>query len=55
MYEPWLSSRTFAYRLGEIRHSLVLALNQTYVELDDTPLNLSEGDEIAVIPPLSGG
>jgi molybdopterin converting factor small subunit len=43
------------HRLSEIQDSLVLALNQDYIELSDAPLNLAEGDEIAVIPPLSGG
>mmetsp|Transcript_24372 Transcript_24372/g.33573 ORF Transcript_24372/g.33573 Transcript_24372/m.33573 type:complete len:83 (+) Transcript_24372:382-630(+) len=39
-------------KLGEIIPKIVLALNQEYVI--DT-LELKEGDEIALIPPISGG
>lgn len=38
-------------RLGEIR-SLMIAVNNTYAE-DDT--SIGESDEIALIPPVSGG
>lgn len=31
-----------------------IALNQQYVSVDDDPV-LSAGDEVAVIPPISGG
>ena len=34
--------------------SMVLALNQEYVDMD-TVITLHNDDEIAVIPPLSGG
>lgn len=39
-------------RFTEWRRSLRIAVNQHYVS-DDHPL--SEGDEVAVIPPVSGG
>lgn len=42
------------YSLHDIRNTLVLALNQEFCDWSDT-LILQEGDEIAVIPPLSGG
>ncbi|XP_071493513.1 uncharacterized protein [Diadema antillarum] len=41
-------------RLLPIRDTLVLAVNQEYVS-DEGQLTLCEGDEVAVIPPLSGG
>ncbi|KAJ8601785.1 hypothetical protein CTAYLR_006805 [Chrysophaeum taylorii] len=31
-----------------------IALNQAYVSVDDDPV-LSNGDEVALIPPISGG
>ena len=34
--------------------SMVLALNQEYVDMDSI-VTLHDDDEIAVIPPLSGG
>lgn len=42
------------YRLESIRDVFILALNEEFVE-SDVKLCLSERDEIAVIPPLSGG
>eukprot|EP00054_Salpingoeca_dolichothecata_P018733 m.115487 g.115487 ORF g.115487 m.115487 type:complete len:85 (-) comp22987_c0_seq2:884-1138(-) len=40
--------------LSKLRDSLVLAVNQEYVD-KDTQLHLTETSEIAVIPPISGG
>lgn len=42
------------FKLETIRDTLVLAVNEEFVPLDST-LVLSQKDEIAVIPPLSGG
>jgi molybdopterin converting factor subunit 1 len=39
-------------RLREMSASLVLALNQSF---SDPAANLSEGDEVAFLPPVSGG
>jgi len=40
--------------LAPLEGSLALALNQTYVPQGD-PLTLRAGDELAFIPPISGG
>ncbi|XP_064609155.1 molybdopterin synthase sulfur carrier subunit-like [Liolophura sinensis] len=41
--------------LSTISGNLILALNQEYLERDSENINLNAGDEIAVIPPISGG
>jgi len=38
--------------LAEVAASLRFAVNQEYVEVDQ---RLADGDEVAVIPPVSGG
>ncbi len=40
--------------LAGVMRSCVLALNQEYLE-QDACVPLKEGDEVAIIPPLSGG
>ncbi|XP_018592235.1 molybdopterin synthase sulfur carrier subunit [Scleropages formosus] len=42
-------------RLSMLRTQVVLAVREEYVPLGDQPVRLQEGDEVAVIPPLSGG
>jgi len=40
--------------LNPIRDSINLALNESYVNMNEE-LNLKENDEVAIIPPISGG
>ena len=43
-------------QLSILRGSFILALNEEYLDGDgDLRVNLSEDDELAVIPPISGG
>ncbi|MEE6458199.1 hypothetical protein FKM82_000210 [Ascaphus truei] len=42
-------------RLCVIRDQVVLAVRQEYVVIGDELLILHPGDEVAVIPPISGG
>ncbi|NXU56475.1 MOC2A synthase, partial [Turnix velox] len=42
-------------RLADIRDQVVFAVRQEYVLLEDQLLVLQPGDEIAIIPPVSGG
>ncbi|XP_063919220.1 molybdopterin synthase sulfur carrier subunit [Zophobas morio] len=42
------------FSLNDIKHSVILSLNEEFCHSEDT-INLKNGDEIAVIPPLSGG
>lgn len=41
--------------LAVIRNNIILAHNQEYLENWGETLYLQDGDEIAIIPPLSGG
>ncbi|XP_028829373.1 molybdopterin synthase sulfur carrier subunit isoform X2 [Denticeps clupeoides] len=41
--------------LSALRGRAVLAVRQEYVDPGDQRVQLSGGDEVAVIPPLSGG
>lgn len=41
--------------LVTIERSILLAINQEYIEGDSVQVNLSHGDEVAFIPPISGG
>ena len=43
------------FNLDIIKQNIILAVNGNYCENLQTLLLLKEGDEIAVIPPISGG
>lgn len=40
--------------LDQLKNNLALAKNEVYVELDQ-PVSIRHNDEIALIPPISGG
>lgn len=42
------------FQLQSIKNNVILAYNQEFCDLSAV-LELKEGDEIAVVPPLSGG
>lgn len=42
-------------KLCVLREQVVLAVRQEYVTLGDQTVSLHDGDEVAIIPPLSGG
>lgn len=42
-------------RLEELRGRVVLAVRQQFVAIGDQRVTLADGDEVAVVPPLSGG
>ncbi|XP_034055678.1 molybdopterin synthase sulfur carrier subunit [Gymnodraco acuticeps] len=42
-------------RLCVLQHQVVLAVRQQYVAIGDELVALGDGDEVAVVPPLSGG
>lgn len=41
--------------LAQIWETCVFAVNQEYVDQEGEPPVLKEGDEVAIIPPISGG
>nr|XP_046230884.1 molybdopterin synthase sulfur carrier subunit [Scatophagus argus] len=42
-------------RLSVLQDQVVLAVRQQYVAIGDQVVTLADGDEVAVVPPLSGG
>ncbi|XP_053195397.1 molybdopterin synthase sulfur carrier subunit [Scomber japonicus] len=42
-------------RLRLLQDQVVLAVRQQYVAIGDQLVTLGDGDEVAVVPPLSGG
>ena len=45
---------TFCVSLSVIQDNLVIAVNQNYVE-QGSHIGFTGGEEVAVIPPISGG
>lgn len=43
------------YQLNTIKDNLILALNSDYCDDSESRLTLNNNDEIAIIPPISGG
>lgn len=43
------------YNLNLIKHNVILAVNEEYCDDLSNFVSLKSGDEIAIIPPLSGG
>lgn len=44
-----------AHNLDIIKESIIIALNGDYCDDPSALLTLKEGDELAIIPPISGG
>lgn len=42
------------FSLSVIQDNLVIAVNQNYIE-QDSEIGFNGGEEVAVIPPISGG
>ncbi|XP_040277195.1 molybdopterin synthase sulfur carrier subunit [Bufo bufo] len=53
--ELWEKIEALHPRLSAIRDHIVLAVRQEYVAIGNDVITLHTGDEIAVIPPISGG
>ena len=49
------SSSLLLFSLQPITSSVVFAINEEYTEIGDLQLTLQDGDEVAIIPPISGG
>lgn len=53
--ELWQELESRHPKLSVLREQVVLAVRQEYVVLGEETVTLKNGDEVAVIPPLSGG
>lgn len=53
-YNHLLDEIVKKFSLEPLQDSLLLAINEEYTTAD-SEIQLKEGDEVAVIPPLSGG
>ncbi|XP_068105548.1 molybdopterin synthase sulfur carrier subunit [Hyperolius riggenbachi] len=53
--ELWERIAALHPRLRVIEDHVVLAVRQKYVTIGDEVIKLSSGDEVAIIPPISGG
>lgn len=51
----WQELETLHPGLADVRNQVIFAVRQEYVELGDQQLLLQPGDEVAIIPPISGG
>jgi molybdopterin converting factor subunit 1 len=54
LYADLLDLICSTFQLTVIKDNIILALNEVYCE-NNCELSIEQGDEIAVIPPLSGG
>lgn len=53
-YSALLDTISQTFHLSEIKENVILAVNESFCARGDS-IRLSEGDKVAVIPPLSGG
>ncbi|XP_069820828.1 molybdopterin synthase sulfur carrier subunit-like [Dendropsophus ebraccatus] len=53
--ELWEKIATLHPNLHAIKDNVILAVRQEYVTIGNDVITLHTGDEIAVIPPISGG
>lgn len=54
-YKNLLEKIVNEYFLHEIKNSIILSINEEFCTVEDVEIELKPNDEIAVIPPLSGG
>lgn len=43
------------YNLQSLKNTFLIAINSDYCDESESVVNLREGDELAIIPPISGG
>lgn len=56
LYTDLIEYLNKTYNLRSLNSTFLIALNSEYCnESNTSPLDLSAGDELAVIPPISGG
>lgn len=55
LYSDLIEYLCAAYNLRSLNSTFLIALNSEYCDESNTSLELSAGDELAIIPPISGG
>lgn len=55
LYSKLVNYLNTTYNLGSLENTFLIALNSEYCEVFETPIHLKFGDELAIIPPISGG
>lgn len=55
LYSDLIEHLSETYNLRSLNGTFLIALNSEYCDESSTKLNLQAGDELAVIPPISGG
>ncbi|XP_001812142.1 molybdopterin synthase sulfur carrier subunit [Tribolium castaneum] len=54
-YKKLLETLVGTYFLAEIAQNIILSLNEEFCDVESVEIVLKQGDEVAIIPPLSGG
>lgn len=54
-YTDLIEQLSRAYNLESLQKTFLIALNSEYCDESSDLIHLKEGDELAVIPPISGG
>ena len=55
LYSDLIEHLSKTYNLQSLNRTFLVALNSEYCDESNTSLDLSSGDELAIIPPISGG
>lgn len=55
LYSKLVEYLSDTFSLQSLEKTFLVALNSDYCEESDIPIQLKNGDELAVIPPISGG
>lgn len=55
LYTKLIELLNATYNLQSLKNTFLIALNSNYCDASEVSVILREGDELAIIPPISGG